>query len=88
MIEFTTTIEIDDSEVEVVVTAEIITPAYAGTWYARNGDPGDAPEPAEIEITCIEGPDEQYDLSELPQSDQRRLEGMAADRAESAANIY
>ena len=29
------------------------TPGRAGTMYRSNGDPGDPPEPEEIEIECI-----------------------------------
>jgi hypothetical protein len=32
-----------------------VLPAFPGSWYSRNGDPGDPPEPAEVEILSPRG---------------------------------
>jgi hypothetical protein len=51
-IEFQTTVDIDDAEREVIVTAEY-TPGHPGSFYRHNGDPGDPPESAECEIAGV-----------------------------------
>jgi len=39
-------------ECEVVATVRYY-PAFPGSWYRRNGDPGDPPEPSEVEVIAI-----------------------------------
>lgn len=38
-------------------------PGHPGTWYRRNGDPGDPPEPAEVEVTSVTV--DGWDITEL-----------------------
>ena len=40
----------DDSECSVEFRCY---PGHPGSWYRRNGDPGDPPEPAELEIISV-----------------------------------
>lgn len=42
----------DHGELDCVVEFKCY-PGHPGTWYRRNGDPGDPPEPAEIEVIRV-----------------------------------
>lgn len=49
-----TTINIGDAGIEVPVSVEYkYYPGFPGQMYRANGDPGDPPEPAEVEIMGI-----------------------------------
>jgi hypothetical protein len=76
---------------EIPVNVEAYySPARMGCWYRRNGDPGDPPEPAEVEILAVTD-DTGTDLLDLVNGDEQflmTLEEAAAvsyDDAERAA---
>lgn len=81
--EFDTTITVNDEEIEVTVEGSY-TPGYAGRWYAPNGDPGDPPEPAEVEVESITDSDgKTYDYDSLSDGEKERLDEKAQNEAES-----
>ena len=77
---FEATVTVGEDEAEVTVEASC-TPGFPGTMYARNGDPGDPPEPAEAEITSVSGPDGEIDFDSLSQTDQHSLYEKALEEA-------
>lgn len=40
------------------------SPGRPGTWYKRNGDPGDPPEPDELDVTSVKVDGSEVDLSD------------------------
>lgn len=49
-IEYTIPWTINDQDIKVTVKYH---PGHPGSWYKKNGDPGDPPEDAEIEILSV-----------------------------------
>jgi hypothetical protein len=39
--------------VDVIVATVRYAPGRPGSWYKRNGDPGDPPDPSEVEVVAI-----------------------------------
>ena len=81
---FITVEDADGGEVEVDVEVRgVYYPGSPGTWYRRNGDPGDPPEPAEWELTSVIGEwrgNKRHDFSgELSESTLERIEAEATE---------
>lgn len=78
----------DDVESVVTVTANVV-PGSPGTMYDRNGDPGDAPSPDEVEIQHIVREDgSEIEFNSLSETTRDRLDEEAmqayADSLEDA----
>lgn len=80
---FDTTITVGDTEIEVEVEASY-TPGYKGSFYAANGDPGDPPEPSEIEVDSITDENgKTYDYDSLSDVEKESIDAKICDEAES-----
>lgn len=78
----------DDEDVEVSVEADF-TPGHPGTMYARNGDPGDPPEGAEVEITSItDGDGNEIEYDSLSSYDRERLDEKAYEKGNEPQYDY
>lgn len=77
---------LDDVEHEVLFR---YYPGHPGCWYRPNGDPGDPPEPDEVEIIGVYRPHPQGDREDVDVTDKYADELAESDNfREQAAEIY
>ena len=73
----------EDEEVTVIVSADY-TPGCEGSWYATNGDPGEPPVSADVEITGVcDGDGKEIGFGSLDSHTQGRLIDAAWENAQS-----
>lgn len=66
---------------DLLVVEARVWPGTPGTLYRRNGDPGDPPEPAEVEVLSVTRSGVEW-LGELPRAVLERVEAAAIEACE------